>query len=238
MNTTNYKKGTTYIAISIVVAGAIVAGSIFLTSSNNNSGGTVSNNQAGSNNNNAASHNLDNFRLPDKNSHLKGNPDAKITIVEFSDFECPFCARLHPILTRLIDERNDVNWVYRHFPLSQIHSRALSASIASECVAKLGDNEAFWDFTDSLFLNQKSLGQALYEGEAQKLGINLNDFRVCIKDDNIAKVVRDDLNEATRSGGRGTPFSVLITPSGEFIPFSGAIPYESILALVEQALEN
>jgi len=229
-------RGGNAIAISIVITGVIIAGAIFLTRDSGGSTATATNSDSRNGGSNTAS--ISNFRLPDKNSHLKGNPDAKVTIVEFSDFECPFCARIHPTLTRLTNERNDVNWVYRHFPLSQIHSRALDASIASECVARLGGNDAFWNFADSLFSNQKSLGQSLYDQEAQKLGINLNEFESCMKDGDISKIVRDDLNEATSSGGRGTPFAVVITASGDFVPFSGAIPYENIVALVEQALES
>ena len=219
------------IAISIIIAGAI-----FLTSSNSED--IVPNSQNRNSQNSGSSQNFDNFRIPDKNDHVRGNPKAKVTIVEFSDFECPFCARIHSTLSRIVEENNDVKWVYRHFPLSQIHSNALSASIASECVAKLAGNDAFWTFADALFNNQRSLGQELYEREAQKLGINLSDFQNCMNDKNIAQIVRDDLDEVTAIGGRGTPFSVAITASGEFIPFSGALPYENIVALIEEALEN
>jgi protein-disulfide isomerase len=231
------KNGPNTIALSIIAAGLIIAGSIFMTQ-NPDGESNVALAPAGNNNNAAATASIDDLRLPDENSHIKGNPNARVTIVEFSDFECPFCGRIHPTLDRIISERDDVNWVYRHFPLSSIHSNAMNASIASECVAKLGGNDAFWSFADSLFLNQRNLGQTLYEGEAQKLGINLSDFRSCLEDDSIAQIVKDDLSEASSIGGRGTPFSVAITPKGKFIPFSGALPYESILQLVEQALES
>jgi protein-disulfide isomerase len=230
------KDNTLSIPISIIIAGLIIAGSIFLTqgprSDSNTAIAVNTGNDVGQN-----IADLSNFRLPRKTDHIKGSSDAKISVVEFSDFECPFCGRIHPTFERLISERSEVNWIYRHFPLSQIHSNAFGAAVASECVAKLAGNDAFWSFADSLFLNQSGLGQHLYEGEAQKLGIDLASFQSCLEDDKIAQIVRDDSSEATSSGGRGTPFSVIITEGGEFIPFSGALPYEQIVALVDQALE-
>jgi len=226
----NYKKGSVRIAMSIVIAGLIVAGSILLTRNSSNSVANSGNHNGGS-----ASVVLKDFREVQKDDHIKGNPDAKVTIVEFSDFECPFCARLHPTLTRLIEERDDIKWIYRHFPLSS-HSRALGAAIASECIAELSDNESFWKFANSLFTNQRSLGQNLYNNEASRLGIDIGDFESCMGSKEIAQNVRDDLNEATNAGGRGTPFSVVIGADGELTPFSGALSYESIVSLIEKSL--
>jgi len=226
-----HKKGNAAIAVSIIIAGAIIAGAVFL-SRGEKTGSAAQNTRHGE------TQEIRNFRMPDENDFLRGNPDAKVTIVEFSDFECPFCARLHPTLSRLVEERDDVNWVYRHFPLSSIHSRALAAAIASECVAKQGGNEAFWKFSDALFLNQNNLGNDLSEEQALKFGLDLDEFRSCLSDKEIAKNVTGDGNEAVSSGGRGTPFSVAITASGRLLPFSGALPYETIVSLVDQAVNN
>ncbi|MFA6392828.1 MAG: thioredoxin domain-containing protein [Candidatus Paceibacterota bacterium] len=85
--------------------------------------------------------------------HILGNPKtAKVTIIEYSDFECPFCARFHPILERIINESNgSIAWVYRQFPLVQIHQHAMERAIASECIAKIKGNDAFWKYGDLLF---------------------------------------------------------------------------------------
>jgi len=89
----------------------------------------------------------------EEGEHILGNPaNAQVTIIEYSDFECPFCARFHPTLKRIVSESNgNVAWVYRQFPLTQIHQNALERAIASECVAKIKGNDAFWKYADLLF---------------------------------------------------------------------------------------
>lgn len=221
------------IPIAIIVTGALIAGAIIFSSGGNASAGNVSG-AAPSGHQRVGG----NFRLPDDTDHVRGNPDGKVTIVEFSDFECPFCARLHPSLKRLTEENDDVKWVYRHFPLSQIHVSALGAATASECVAKLAGNDAFWEFADTVFTNQNRLGNAFYAETASSLGIDSSAFATCLKDRAIASDVQKDGNEAVQSGGRGTPFAVVITASGQLAPFSGALPYEQLVGLVDQARVN
>lgn len=223
------KGGSLGIPIAIAVAGALVAGAIFLSAT----GSSAAPDDGG-----IALHSAAGFRVPSAEDHVRGNPDAKIAIVEFSDFECPFCARLHPTLSRIVEDNPDVKWVYRHFPLSSIHSRALGASVASECIAKLGGNDAFWTFADSAFANQRELGASFYERLAGEAGIDPAAFRSCLSDRSIASEVARDGDEAVRSGGRGTPFAVIVTASGQLAPFSGALPYEYLTALVSQALTN
>src|SRR3989338_3572308 len=85
-----------------------------------------------------------------KEDHIRGNPDAKVSVIEYSDFECPFCKRHHPTMTQIMDAYgDDVNWVYRHYPLS-FHPNAEPSALASECVAEIGGNDAFWGFVDKL----------------------------------------------------------------------------------------
>jgi protein-disulfide isomerase len=224
---TTKNNGMRDVAIAIVVAGIFISLAIFFR------GGSPT-----PVNGEYAQPVIKDFRGVEKDDHVMGNPKAKLTIVEFSDFECPFCSRIHPTLERLVSERDDIKWVYRHFPLTQIHSQALSSAIASECVAELGGNDSFWEFANALFVNQSSLGQSLYESEAQKLGIDLNKFKECQTSERVKNAVDKDSEEAMKSGGRGTPFSVIITPKGEYVPFSGALPYEQIVTLIEDSLKK
>jgi len=88
--------------------------------------------------------------------HYRGSGSPSITIIEYSDLECPFCARVHDTFKQIVDEHTDVTWVYRHLPLS-FHPQAMPAAIASECVAREEGNEAFWNFADTIFANQEQL---------------------------------------------------------------------------------
>lgn len=99
------------------------------------------------------------FRAFDpKNDHYKGSSTPTITIIEYSDFECPYCSRIHVTLDRLVEENDTLAWAYRHLPL-EFHAQAIPAAVASECVASSEGNEGFWMFTDTLFENQEKLSQ-------------------------------------------------------------------------------
>lgn len=180
---------------------------------------------------------LPELRQPEESDHVRGDLDAPVTIIEFSDFECTFCGRLHPTLSRVLEENDDVAWVYRHFPLGS-HSNSFSSAMASECMAKLGGNESFWKFADSAFENQRNLNKQFYENFASAAGIDAGQFSACLENDEIRENVQEDLNEVIAIGGRGTPHVVVVTPSGKFIPFSGALPYEHVSSIIEQARTN
>jgi len=88
--------------------------------------------------------------------HYKGSANPEITIIEYSDFECPFCSRIHGTLEQLVQENNNLTWVYRNLPLG-FHEQAMPAAIAAECVAREEGNEGFWIFTDAIFADQSIL---------------------------------------------------------------------------------
>lgn len=223
------RKGSYGIFIAIIIAGALIAVAVLLSGSASGSGNQGhASEQAGS-----AS-----FRVPDETDHIRGNQDAPITVVEYSDFECPFCARLHPTLARLIEENDDVRWVYRHLPLSTIHSRALGAAVASECIAELGTNDNFWTFADAAFAGRNKLNDAWYKETAASFGIEEAAFESCLSDRSVVSQIREDSDEAAGLGGRGTPFVVVLTASGQRVPFSGALSYEQVSNIIEQARNN
>jgi protein-disulfide isomerase len=230
----NTKRGSTSVVVSIVVAITIIIIAIILSGGNDT---TAQGNTSAGNIKAPNTQTIKGLRLPSTDDHIQGDINAPVTIIEFSDFECPFCSRLHPTLEKLTsDFPEKVSWVYRHFPLTQIHSTARSAAIASECVADLGGNDSFWEFTSTLFQNQRSLGDDLYSETAANLGINIDEFNICMKDKSVAQEVDTDLKEATSSGGRGTPFSIAVSEDGRMIPFSGALPYEQILTIIDSLI--
>jgi len=211
----------TIIALSIVVAGGLIAGAVLLSG----------NGQRVAGGHDAGGDVVDIGEVTAED-HIFGNPDAPIKIVEFSDFECPFCSRFHPTVERVVEEFDgEVAWVYRHFPLN-IHRNAEEAGEASECIAELGGNDAFWSYTDDLFKNQRSLGMDLYLQLAEGEGVARADMQACLDSDRHVGKVRADLQEALNAGARGTPFSVVIGPDGNMVSFSGALPYENVIGVI------
>src|SRR5690349_16280049 len=98
-------------------------------------------------------------RISASRDHIYGNPDAPISLVEYSDFECPFCKRFHSTAKEIIDAYGGkVNWVYRHFPLSMHNPGAEKQAEASECVAQLGGNDAFWKYANAIYARTQSNG--------------------------------------------------------------------------------
>jgi len=221
------------VPISIIIAGVFIASAVFFSSSDN----------VASEDNKSFGNNLsvtaDNVRAVEDSEHILGNIAAAVTIIEYSDYECPFCQRVHPTLKQIVEDFDgDVRWVFRHFPLTSIHSRALDASIAADCIANIGGNDAFWTFTDAVFSNQQHLGTELYERLAVSLGISVDAFRLCQNDSSVRDAIQVNYQNALDSGGRGTPFIIVTNKNGDTFPFSGALPYAHIKSIIEQALAS
>ncbi|NNL67766.1 MAG: DsbA family protein [Myxococcales bacterium] len=164
------------------------------------------------------------------NSPALGPADAKVTIVEFSDFQCPYCGRVGPTMKRLLEEYpDDVRIVYKHLPLS-FHKQALPAAKASVAAGRQGK---FWEFHDLLFQNQRELTDEKFVELAKGLGLDVAKFEADYESSEVAREVAQDLSEARRLGVTGTPGFFV---NGKFT--SGAKPYESFKAMVDEALEG
>lgn len=171
-----------------------------------------------------------NITVTDKD-HIRGSKDAKVTLVEWSDFQCPFCSRFHPSVVRAMQEYSGkVRWVYRHFPLDSIHPNARPAAEASECAAEQGK---FWEFADKLFERQPQIGPDLYKSLAKELGLNESKFNDCVTSRKYQQKVTDDEQAGLSVGVRGTPGSFV---NGIEVP--GAVPYEQLKAQIDQALQS
>lgn len=171
--------------------------------------------------------------------HIRGAQNAKVTVIEYSDLECPFCKKFHPTMQQLLSEYpNDVRWVYRHAPLVQLHSKAPKEAEATECA---GEQGKFWEMTDKIFEvtpANDGLNLADLPKLAQQVGVaNAQQFQSCLDFGKYAQHVQDDLADAQTAGMQGTPYSVVLAVSGEKLPLSGAQPYSAVKQLVEQALK-
>lgn len=174
----------------------------------------------------------------------KGNPDASIVIVEFSDFQCPFCSKFFRETLSQIEENyidtGKVKFVYRDLPLEGIHPNALIAHVAAECADK---EDKFWDYHDILFENQAEW-QRLASTEitvklteyATTLSLDGADFESCLKDQNMAKEVRDDALDAGKYGATGTPTFFVGNEKIGFTKLVGAQPYSSFQLTINQKL--
>ena len=166
---------------------------------------------------------------------ILGDRDAEISIVEFSDFECPFCARAHT--GAITDFKNsdyfkngEVNLVYKHLPLNSIHPRAQDAAEASECAHRQGK---FWEYHDLLFENQGALDDASLKSYAQTLGLDTAEFNSCLDNNEAKSKVDKDLSESTAAGARGTPYFVVINNNDETTQVvSGAVPFANFEAAI------
>ncbi len=223
-----------FIPISIVVSGLIIAGAIYLTTKQ----------QAPSANP------TDNVELAiapiDNSDHIIGNPDAEIIIVEYSDYECPFCKGFHGTMNKIMEEygaSGKVAWVYRHFPLVQIHKAAQPAAEASECVAKLGGNDKFWEYSNNIIAGSpESLATEGLLTEATKIGINESEFKACLASDypkqEVAKDVADGNAIAKVDKQFGTPYNILISKSGGQTAIKGNQPYANVKGAIDAILSG
>jgi protein-disulfide isomerase len=181
-----------------------------------------------------------NMRPVDINrDHIFGNPDALVTLVEYSDFECPFCKRFHPTVVKLMENNLDnLRWVYRHFPLDFHNPGAQKQAEASECVAEINGNEAFWKFADFIYQRTKSNGKGLpldnLRPLAEEVGVDGETFSECMDSGKMAARVKEDIDNGVRIGVTGTPAAVFTNQKGEVRIIAGAYPLEDLQALVDE----
>ena len=176
--------------------------------------------------------------------HIRGNPDAPVKIVEYSDTECPFCKRFHDTMKQVMDEygkSGKVAWVYRQFPLTQLHSKATKEAEATECANELGGSDKFWAYIDRLFQvtpSNDGLDPAELPKIAEYVGLNVQKFNTCLLSGKYVSHIQSDTQNATATGGNGTPWSIIVATTGKKYPLSGAQPYASVKQLVELALQE
>jgi protein-disulfide isomerase len=134
--------------------------------------------------------------------HFRGPIDAPVTVVEYGDFECPYCGRAEPVVRELLQEFGDVRYVWRHLPLTDVHPNAQLAAEASEAAAA---QSAFWDMHDLLFEHQDALEPRDLVGYAQELGLDAERFANDLRTHTGAARVAEDIDSADLSGVSGTP---------------------------------
>jgi len=209
------------VPIAIIIAGALIGAGVYFSRT-----GTA---------------NTEN--TPDLPDHRIGSPDAAITVIEYSDLECPFCKRFHATTERLFQtygQNSSLALVFRHFPLDNLHAQARPEAEATECVAELGGDEAFWKFLNAIYATTASndgLDMSSMPALATQAGVDATAFSSCIESGRHAETVQADQDSGTALGIRGTPYSIFLLKDGSYYTVSGAYPYE-LLDLTVQATLN
>lgn len=236
------------VPVAIVIAGALIAGAIYFGntgtstiagSKDTNEAQEVKNVEQPQENKEAAPENtIGDIRLVGDRDHIRGPEDAKVTIIEYSDIECPFCKKFHPTMTKLMEEYpNDVRWVWRHLPLERLHPNARVAALATECA---GEQGKFWETLDYMLEEVEDSQQFKKENLPQLVedaGVtNSSQFSDCLEEGKYNDKIESDMADASKAGGRGTPYSIIIGPNGEKEPIPGAQPFESVKTAVEKYL--
>jgi protein-disulfide isomerase len=182
-------------------------------------------------------------RVSVERDHIYGDPKAEVSLIEYSDFECPYCKRFHSTLKGLVDGYGGkVNWVYRHYPLPRHNPGAMRQAVASECAAQLGGNDAFWKYANLIYERTSSNGHGFPVANltplAAEIGLDKGEFQACLDSDKAAARVQADLEEGSKAGISGTPGNILLNNrSGETKARSGAVPVEVLMQEVDRLLK-
>jgi protein-disulfide isomerase len=218
--------------VTIVVAGVLIAGAVFFVGKNNSSPGST-----------PVSQKITARAYDPAVDHILGNPQAQVKVVEYADLECPFCKVFQTTMHQVMDyygTSGKVAWVYRPFPLAQLHSKAPKEAEAAECAADQGGDVAFYKYLDGVYAvtpSENNLDPAQLPIIAGQIGLNVQSFNQCLSSGKYTQKIQDSYNEAIKEGGQGTPF-ILIMIGGEAVTLQGAQPYDSMRAAIDAVLGN
>ncbi len=216
------KQSNISLPAAIVLAGVIVAGAILISNSAPKSPINPL----------TPSSDKKDLAIPEvtEEDFIKGDKNAEITLIEYADFSCGFCAHYHPTLEKIVaDYDGKVKWVYRHLPIFN-----KPAAVSSSCVGNTLGDEKFFMYAATLYKNQKDINGDLLKREALALGMNEGDYDACINDAEVSdKISKDFTSVRVLAGFNATPYTVLVDKEGNMYPFSGALPYEDVANLID-----
>lgn len=172
------------------------------------------------------------FEVSADDDPARGPEDAPVVIIEFSDYQCPFCRRFRQqTFDRLFETYGDqIRFVYRDFPLTQIHPEAVNAAIAANCAGEQGQ---YWAYHDKLFEQAQGLSHEAYLAYARELGLDMEAFQACLQDPAQKKEVLADRDTGVQLGVTGTPTFFI-----NGIPVVGAQPFEVFQQIIDQELQK
>lgn len=181
------------------------------------------------------------IRPVSSDEHIVGSANAKIVIVEYSDTECPFCKMFHNTMKQVVQDNNgNVAWVYRHFPIAQLHPKAFHESEATECAWEQGGNDAFWKYTNEVYSrtnSNNSLPVEQLSKIAGSVGLNTQAFNDCLESGKWSDKVNADIMDGQMNKVQGTPSSFILVDGKVVDTIDGAQPYEAVQAKIDALLK-
>ncbi len=185
------------------------------------------------------------MRPIDVNDHVLGNANARIVIVEYSDPECPFCKMFHTTMRQIMQDygkSGNVAWVYRHYPIAELHKNAFVESVAMECASVVGTKSSFWEYTNRLYEvtpSNDGLDQAELPKIAAAVNLSVDKFNTCLSSGEFDNRILADSNNAQELGILGTPYSILIdTKTQDYYPLEGAYPFDQLKTAIDLILAS
>jgi protein-disulfide isomerase len=239
INIAKSKINQNQIAGAIIIAGLLIAGAILLK-------GNI-----GSTTNGVADLSTVKIKQVSPDEHILGNPNAKVMIVEYADTECPWCKVFHATMHQVVEKNPNIAWVYRHYPIPQLHPKAKHEAIAAECAYEQGGNNTFWKYVDEIF-NRTPSNNKLDILELSKiatdLGLDLVSFNTCLDSEKYKTKVEDNMKEADSlqtqllagkfiQNGLGTPASFIIKKGKVVDIIHGAEPLETVMQKIDKVLK-
>jgi protein-disulfide isomerase len=211
--------------VAVIIAGVVIAGAILYTNAHPASPAAADVN-AGQLPANV------NVSAPSAQDHIVGSVNAPVVLIEYSDFQCPFCSLVYPTLKSIVAASNgQVAWVTRNFPLSSIHPEANPAANAAECIAEQLGNTGWWEYADAVFNNQDKLNPAYSRSLAAQFGADIAKYDSCVASSKYQSKIDAQTAEAENNGGQGTPFTV-VWGHGKQVPVSGAVPQAQFQSVI------
>lgn len=171
---------------------------------------------------------------------IRGEGEAPVYLIEYSDLECPFCKQFHSTVQRALSEYGGkVTWVYRHFPIEQLHSKAPKEAEAAECAGEQAGQSGFWKFVDKIFETTPSnngLDLAKLPQLAADVGLNQSQFKSCLDSSKFEAKVDEHYQKGVSAGVGATPTNFVLNKKGEAWIIPGAVPFEQLKATIDAAL--
>lgn len=226
------------IPIAIIIGFAMIALAIFFTNKNQPAQQPVT-----TNNQPAVAQATSGPRPVDGTDYIRGNPNAPILLIEYSDYDCPFCKQFHSTMKQIMDEfgvTGRVAWVYRQFPIEQLHPNSPRISEAALCVGDIGGSAAFWQFSDLIFEQREPDAPTniiRLPDYAEKVGVDKEAYNACMSEGRMQQAVLDSVKDGFDAGIRGTPYTFVVAGNQQAV-INGARSHDTVRGVITNLIDQ